>query len=50
MNNILERENSAYRVIDKKIDPVTNTLEIEKIEEAVLTKGYSSLNEVNIHL
>jgi len=50
LNNILERENSAYRVLDGKLSPITNTFEIEEIEEALNQKDYTGIDEVNIHL
>lgn len=34
-NRILESENSAYRIIDKKVIPITNKSEIETVEEAM---------------
>lgn len=45
-NRILEEEVSAYRIIDRKVIPITNKAELSTIEEA-LSSGFDS---VNIHL
>lgn len=50
LNGILERENSAYRIVDSKLVPITNTLEIEEIEKALNQESFTSINEVNLHL
>jgi hypothetical protein len=50
LNDVLERENSAYRIIDNKLSPITNALEIEEIEDALSQKDYTGLDEVNTHL
>lgn len=50
LNAIFERENSAYRIIDSKLSPITNTLEIEEIEEALKQKSFTGVTEVNVHL
>jgi hypothetical protein len=50
-NQILEIEFSAYRFIDGKICPISNSLEINEIEEALIqNNSFTSLNGVNIHL
>ena len=45
-NRILESEVSAYRIIDKKVIPITNKSEISTVEEA-MNAGFDS---VRIHL
>lgn len=50
LNNILEKENSAYRVIEGKLAPITNELELTEIEEALDVKKFTGLEEVNVHL
>ena len=50
LNGVLERENSAYRFIDGKLSPITNTFEIEEIEKTLSLKDYTGLDEVNIHI
>ncbi len=48
INNALERENSAYRIINDEIVPITAEQEIESIEEALQhTNQYSG---VQLHL
>ncbi len=50
-NNILEEEFSGYRFIGNLICPISNTLEIEEIEEALSQNiSFTSLNGANIHL
>ena len=50
-NNILEIEFSAYRFIGNLISPISNSLEIEEIEEALSQNiSFTSLNGANIHL
>lgn len=51
VNEILQREFSAYRLIEGKISPITNEVEIMEIEESFnLASNYTSLQGVNIHL
>ncbi|WDF64775.1 AbiJ-NTD4 domain-containing protein [Flavobacterium sp. KACC 22763] len=51
INHILETEFSAYRFIDKMICPISNSIEIDEIEEALVqNNSFTSLNGVNIHL
>ncbi len=45
-NRILESENSAYRIIDKKVIPITNKSEIETVEEAMNV----DFDSVRIHI
>ena len=45
-NRILESEVSAYRIIDKKVIPITNKSEISTVEEAMNT----DFDSVRIHL
>lgn len=50
-NVVLEREFAGYRFINGKIAPITNTYEIEEIENAIThSESFTSLNGVNIHL
>ncbi len=50
-NQILEREFSGYRLIEGKIVPITNQIEIEEIEDAInKSGGFTSLKGANIHL
>ncbi|OFX35671.1 MAG: hypothetical protein A2X08_12525 [Bacteroidetes bacterium GWA2_32_17] len=50
-NNILEKENSGYRFIDNNIAPITNSLEINEIEDAINNSGqFTALRGANIHL
>lgn len=50
-NEILETEFSGYRFIDDKISPITNTTEIEEIENAINQSGhFTLLKGANIHL
>lgn len=46
-NNIMEKEISGYRFINKKISPITDTNEISEIEDAIKN---TSNSPVNIHL
>jgi len=50
LNGVLERENSAYRIIEGILSPITNTFEIEEIEKTLTLKDYTGLDEVNIHI
>lgn len=46
INNILERENSAYRLIGNEITPITSEQEIQSIEEALeSTNSYSGIQQ-----
>ncbi|WP_119792821.1 AbiJ-NTD4 domain-containing protein [Flavobacterium anhuiense] len=50
-NEILEKEFSGYRFIDSKISPITNSNEIDEIENAINQSGeFTALRGVNIHL
>lgn len=50
-NKILEREFSAYRFINGKLAPITNSIEIEGITNALKETGkYSAFEGSNIHL
>lgn len=50
-NHILEREFSAYRFVDGIISPISNTIEVEEIEQAIEKINYfTSLKGANIHL
>jgi hypothetical protein len=51
VNNLLEREFSAYRFIDGKIAPISNKIEVEEIQQSLdLVNYFTSLNGANIHL
>lgn len=50
-NFILERENAAYRFINKRVVPITNEIEINEIEEAFsITNKFTALMGANLHL
>jgi len=50
-NEVLKRENAAYRFINEKLAPVTNSSEIEEIQKAIDDSGsFTSLEGCNIHL
>jgi hypothetical protein len=50
-NEILEREFAGYRFIEKILSPITNTTEIEEIEESFsVTESFTSLKSCNTHL
>jgi hypothetical protein len=50
-NTILEKENSGYRFIDDNLAPITNSTEINEIEEAINKSGhFTALSGANIHL
>ena len=50
-NIIFERENAGYRFIDNKISPITNSIEINEIEDAINNSGkYTALKGANIHI
>lgn len=42
-NEILETENTGYRIINREITPITSQVEIENIEEAISSR-YDSIN------
>lgn len=45
INAVLEREQSAYRFVNKQLVQITSSLEIKEIEEAILKSNkYSSVN------
>jgi len=51
VNNLLEREFSAYRFIDGKIAPISNKIEVEEIQQSLDQVNYfTSLSGANIHL
>lgn len=51
INNILEREFSAYRIINDIISPISNEIEINEINKTFsLTKSYTALEGANIHI
>lgn len=50
-NFILERENAAYRFINKRVVPITDEIEINEIEEAFsITNKFTALMGANLHL
>lgn len=50
-NDLFIRENSAYRFIDFKIAPITNSSEISEIEEVIYQSSqFTALRGANIHL
>lgn len=50
-NQILKKENSAYRFINGVIAPITNSYEIQELLEAIeKVIPFTSLNGVNVHL
>lgn len=49
-NEILERELSGYRFIDKFISPITDTTELKEIEEAIETSRKTKFSASSIHL
>ena len=49
-NFILERELSAYRIVNKKLVPISNEQEITSIEKAISDSSKFNLRGVNIHL
>lgn len=50
-NRILERENAGYRFIDDNISPITNSAEINEIEEAINSSGhFTAFSGANVHL
>ena len=51
VNEILEKEFSAYRFIDDIIAPISNTSEVEEIDNAIVTTNrFTALEGANIHL
>jgi hypothetical protein len=50
LNIILEREFSAYRIIDDSLVPITNEQEIHTIEKALSDTNKFDLKGVNIHI
>ncbi|MDX1941906.1 MAG: hypothetical protein SFU99_15195 [Saprospiraceae bacterium] len=50
-NMVLEREFSAYRFINGVIAPVSNTIEVEEVNEAIYnTQRFTALDGANTHL
>ncbi|WP_374573688.1 AbiJ-NTD4 domain-containing protein [Acinetobacter sp.] len=46
INNVLERENSAYRIINNEITPITSEQEVQSIEDALEnTNPYSGVQQ-----
>jgi len=46
LNNCLEKENSAYRIINNEITPITSEQEIQSIEDALVnTNPYSGVQQ-----
>lgn len=51
INNTLEREFSGYRFVDGIIAPISNSMEVKEVEQAINQVNYfTSLNGANIHL
>jgi hypothetical protein len=50
INEILEKESLAYRIIGKKIAPITSEVEIKEIESALENSNKSPLKPINLHL
>jgi len=50
INSILETEYSGYRFIDDKIVPISNTIEVDNINEAINVTQYTFDGHANIHL
>jgi hypothetical protein len=51
VNNLMEREFSAYRFIDGNIVPISNKIEFEEIQQSLDQVNYfTSLSGANIHL
>ncbi len=51
LNEILERESSAYRIMDKKIIPISNELEFDGVNNAISATGdLTALTGANLHL
>ena len=50
-NTVLEKENSAYRIINKQFIPITNEIEIDAITKAIeVTAQYIAIEGANKHL
>ena len=50
-NKVFEREFSGFRFIDNKLSPITNSIEIQAIEESLTTtENLTSLSGCNTHL
>jgi hypothetical protein len=49
-NHTLEIEFSAYRIINKLVCPISNTIEIDEIEQALNNNSFTAISGVNIHL
>jgi len=51
INEVLKSENAAYRFINKKLAPVTNSSELEEIQKAINdSSSFTSFEGCNIHL
>ncbi|MBK7809511.1 MAG: hypothetical protein IPJ51_24990 [Saprospiraceae bacterium] len=51
INSILESEYSGYRIIDKKVTPITNEIEITEIKEAKsISKRYPQFPGIDKHI
>ncbi|MDR0579779.1 MAG: hypothetical protein LBG21_04175 [Campylobacteraceae bacterium] len=51
VNEVLEVEFSAYRLIDKQLVPIFNKIEIKEIEDSLqCTQNFTALNNANLHL
>ncbi len=51
VNLLLEKEFSAYRFINNQIAPITNKIEIDEIEKALINANqFTALKGANIHL
>lgn len=49
-NVILEKENSGFRFINKKLSPITNEIELKEIEDAIINAKSKKLSGVELHL
>jgi len=49
-NYILKREFSGYRFVNEKLVPITNEIEINEIEKAIINSAEKNFKGVNIHL
>lgn len=51
LNKILEREFSGYRIINNKVAPISNKIELEEISNAISeTRHFTASKGANIHL
>lgn len=50
LNNILEKENSAYRLVNNFFTTITNEEEIKEIERVVNQDSFDKIQEVSSHL